>query len=405
MEDYLSLQRSRKNLINKLFNYINKKYTYVTLHHLETIFDKKTDIDLVIGCNKQEFIKVMKDISKELDLKIINFFTIDKNIYRLDFVFFDENNNLDTIELDCLLLGNEENLYKLNADYFLDNYQVKELEEYKFNTVEPLKEYEYYIKKKAYKNSDIKIHYKYLQELQSNKSIKDIDELYDFWRDYFSSNLYKTKYITNKISLTHKRLFEKPSLTISILGPDGSGKSTIIDKLFKQNIFRNKYYFHLKPLKQKRSENVVCEDPHKFPLYNSLKSYVKLLYFIFQYSFGWIKNITPLGFKSSLIVFDRYYDDILADHKRYRYGGRLSVVKFIRNFIPKPDIYFILTTDAHIIHNRKKEVTFEELERQIKEYDKLVDNKTYFHLDASKDPDQITNDMIQIISEKMYERY
>jgi len=152
-------------------------------------------------------------------------------------------------------------------------------------------------------------------------------------------------------------------------------------------------------------DTVVCEEPHKFKAYSSIKSYIKLCYFVFQYSFGWLKNILPLSFKSSLVVFDRYYDDILADPKRYRYGGKRAVVKFIRSFIPQPEIYFILTTDAKIINNRKEEVSFDELQRQIKEYEKLVDNKRYFHLDANKTPDEITNDILKIMSEKMHEKY
>ena len=211
--------------------------------------------------------------------------------------------------------------------------------------------------------------------------------------------------IINKISLTYTRLFDNPSLTISILGPDGSGKSTIIDNLFEQNIFRNKYYFHLKPLKQKQSDSKICEEPHKFKVYSPMKSYLKLLYFMYQYSYGWIKNILPLEFKSSLIVFDRYYDDILVDSKRYRYGGRLSIARIVRYFIPKPDVYFILTTDADTIYKRKQEVPFEELERQIKEYRNLGDDKKYFNIDVNRTPVEISNEIIEIIARKMNERY
>jgi thymidylate kinase len=405
MEAYLLLQRNRDFIIKKLFFLIKKKYDYAILHHLSTVFDKETDIDLVIGCNKSDFIILMKNIANELELKIVNFFTIDKNIYRLDFMFLDDGNAYDTIELDCLLFGNGENLYKINAAYLLKDHRSQEFENHLFDIVEQYKEYEYYIKKKAYKDCDIKVHYKYLQELQPNKSQGDIDNLYKKWRKYFTNNSYKIKYFFNKFSLFYLRIFDKPSISISILGPDGSGKSTIINKLFKYNIFRNKYYFHLKPLKQKQANNQVCEEPHKYKPYGTFKSYVKIFYYVFLYSFGWLINIMPLEFKSSLVVFDRYYDDILADPKRYRYGADIAVVKFIRVFIPQPEIYFILTTDAKTIQNRKEEVPYDELERQLVEYTKLVDGKKYFSLDASKSPDEIIREILKIIGEKMHDKY
>ena len=41
-------------------------------------------------------------------------------------------------------------------------------------------------------------------------------------------------------------------MKICFLGPDGSGKSTIIEKLLIQELpFKNKEYFHLKPIKKK----------------------------------------------------------------------------------------------------------------------------------------------------------
>ena len=110
-------------------------------------------------------------------------------------------------------------------------------------------------------------------------------------------------------------------ISIVFLGPDGSGKSTIISGLLEKKLpFDSSYYFHLKPFYQKESKkNVVVEDPHKFAPYGVLKSYVKLMVFIFQYNYGWIKNINPLLKKSSLVIFDRYFDDMLVDFLFYSY--------------------------------------------------------------------------------------
>ena len=101
-----------------------------------------------------------------------------------------------------------------------------------------------------------------------------------------------------------------------------------------------------------------------------------------------------------LVIFDRYYDDILVDYKRYRYGGNVSIAKLVRYFIPKPDIYLVLTTDASIIHKRKQEVSLKELERQICDYRSLVDGKRYINIDVSKTPKEIVLEISSIILSK-----
>lgn len=193
------------------------------------------------------------------------------------------------------------------------------------------------------------------------------------------------------------------AMTVCFLGPDGSGKSTIIDGLLKADLpFAQHNYFHLKPFSQKDSaEKKVVTDPHKYKPYSVLKSYGKLLFFVYQYNKGWVSNILPLKSKSSLVIFDRYYDDILVDYKRYRYGGSRRLAKFIRYFIPKPEVYFVLITDANIIHKRKQEVSLEELERQINDYRSLVDGQRYISIDVSKAPKEIVSEISSIILNKI----
>ena len=188
------------------------------------------------------------------------------------------------------------------------------------------------------------------------------------------------------------------TLKICFLGPDGSGKSTIIESL--RSHFLNFKYFHLKPIRRSFPENnnVVVADPHKHPPYSPIKSTIKLFYLLVQYNLGWFRNVAKSRMPGSLIVFDRYFDDLLVDSRRYRFGGSFKMAKLVRNLIPRPDVYFILTADPEIIFSRKQEVPFKELQRQISSYRSLADGKRYFNVNVNRSPEEITKEIMSILN-------
>lgn len=235
--------------------------------------------------------------------------------------------------------------------------------------------------------------------LLKNLSVLKIDFL------SLPKNAFKNR-ITNGFRIL-KRIIKPTGFSICFLGPDGSGKSTIINHIISCDLpFRRVDYFHLKPFPINPSENSKpVSDPHKFPPYSVIKSHIKLVYFIFQYNFGWIKNVFLIKRKSSLIIFDRYYDDLLVDYKRYRFGGSMKLAFWLRNFIPKPELYIILTADANVINKRKQEVSIKELKRQIADYRKLGKLNNYFNVDVDRNPDEIVNEVITLIMKKLNGRY
>lgn len=211
-------------------------------------------------------------------------------------------------------------------------------------------------------------------------------------------------YLEFKIRLKQRR---KKSLVISFLGPDGSGKSTIINALQNRKLpFKENKYFHLKPrlLKTNSTKSAVI-NPHGEKSHNIIMSYIKLLYFISDYILGYILMVLPLRVKSTLIIFDRYYDDILIDPKRFRYNGSLLFANFLRKLIPKPDIYFILIAEAEVIYKRKQEVTFKELQRQLKGYIQLEDNNRYILVNVDRSIDEIVNKIESDIYWRISEKY
>jgi thymidylate kinase len=324
-------------------------------------------------------------------------------------------------------------LHKNNFVYFTEEEIFNNIITYKdINILVPYQEFTHYLLKKISKNELKKEVFNYLKKIFYKDSLNCSTVLEDhlietgkiivesFKNNDFSTLLKEQNNIlldikTSSPSILYwlqdkvrffKRIFMPTGISIAFLGPDGSGKTTIIDSLLVAHLpFRRVDYFHLKPIYTSNKTNTITSNPHEFKPYNSIKSYIKLMYFFCQYNLGWIKNIVPLKIRSSFIIFDRYFDDLIVDSKRYRYGGGSFAAKFCSAFIKKPSLYFVLITDAKIIYQRKQEVSFEELENQVKKYKSLVDNKRYFEIDVKESPNLIVKKVQKILMEKMHERY
>lgn len=397
----------RNTLITKLFDYIESRFEYAILHHAERIYEVDDDIDFIVLCEIAELFYCIKRFCIEHECFIFNHFSVDINIYRIDIAFMNDL-PVERIELDCCVCNNGNDLLGINTNELIAKKCLINVEGNEFYKISDEDEFNHYINKKAYKAQPIDQYLNYLSQLQPNKSEQYIRSDYAFKVKYFSSYKFKVKKALNTSYLIFKRLSEKPAIVICFMGPDGSGKSTIIDHIYNNTIFNNNYYFHLKPLSRSTSTKVssrTVDDPHKNIPYGRLISIIKLLYFILQYNIGWLLNVFPIKIKSSLAIFDGYFDDITIDPLRFRYGANVKYAKFVKFFIPRPDIYFVLISEADIIFMRKQEVSLIELKRQIIEYTELTDDKRYIFIEVNRTPNEIASDVFQHILEKTNDKY
>ncbi|KKK82883.1 hypothetical protein LCGC14_2798930, partial [marine sediment metagenome] len=164
-------------------------------------------------------------------------------------------------------------------------------------------------------------------------------------------------------------------MMVVFLGTDGSGKSSVIHRLSRElsDEFQGSHYVHLRPGlgRSTRNEGQPVTDPHANTPRSYLGSVVKAFYLLFDYTVGYFIKIRPLR-RSSLVLFDRYYHDMLVDPRRYRYGGPSWLARWVGTVIPKPDIFILLDAPAEVLYARKKEVAFEEVVRQRDAYLNLV---------------------------------
>ncbi|MDY3959067.1 hypothetical protein [Romboutsia timonensis] len=226
----------------------------------------------------------------------------------------------------------------------------------------------------------------------------------------------------DQLSIQNNLKFKKNfrGIKVVFLGPDGSGKSTIISNIKEdlKCIFPNEKidYFHwrpnyLKPLgdikKAKIDEAKILdvEQPHSKPLYNKPISMLKFIYYYIDYVIGDIIKIKPKVLNGNLVVFDRYYYDYFIDIKRYRMNISENIISVFNYFIPKPDITFLLIGDSEIIYERKKEISLDEVDSQIK---KLIKNKAKFsnpvEINVTQDIDKVVYEVEEAILQYLKDR-
>lgn len=418
-------------MINNFILYLNENCDYRLLNGYEDLKKAEesfSDFDFVVKQN--DFLRInsiIKDFCYKFNYKIVQVYH--QSRFAKNFFLFDFKNN-SLLNLD--IYGN---LSRNGIEILSENEIFQNKNKFnKINILKPSQEFIQYFIKKVDK---LDLTYKNFEKLQFLFKL-EANEVKSFIKYFFSNtykeiiksfstdnfeliskniNLYNNDFLNNKknkkdpLVLKSLRIFKRiimpTGISICFLGPDGSGKSTIIKYLYNQPLpFRRIDYFHLKPIPKDDSiMNVTVTNPQQAPLYSKIKSFVKLGYYFFLYNFGWAKYIIPLKIRSSLVIFDRYYDDILVDYRRFRYKSIWGIEKLVKNLIPRPKIYFILTAEANIIFERKQEVTFEELKRQIVNYNCLRDDKKYFLIDTNREPEQIAKEVINILMGKMHERY
>ena len=192
-----------------------------------------------------------------------------------------------------------------------------------------------------------------------------------------------------------KRALGRTGLFVVMMGPDGSGKTTINARARKlvATAFWNEKYMHFRPfVGASDDDSEIVEDPHASPPRSSVTSILKLTYYVADYLAGFFSKVRPTMARSGLVIFDRYYEDMQIDPLRYRYGGPRSLLRIAQRAVPRPDLYIFLDVDPDVIQSRKQEVSAEETRRQVEAYRSLAETLPNAVIcNGEKHPDAVAN--------------
>jgi thymidylate kinase len=195
------------------------------------------------------------------------------------------------------------------------------------------------------------------------------------WRASPSSDAFSwIRYWAGEFRRAIWRASEPAGVLLAVMGPDGAGKSTIIEGLAQEFVIplRRRILFHWRPqLLARRKDSGPVTEPHGQSPRGPLASMAHLSAFFADCWAGYLFVIWARLVRSDFVQFDRYFHDVLVDPLRYRYGGPAWYAALLCRLLPEPDLVIVLDASDHLFFARKTELSRAEIQRQRVAYREL----------------------------------
>ena len=232
-------------------------------------------------------------------------------------------------------------------------------------------------------------------------------------------NFFRTVWRQTEFILRYNAdLFRRRGLMISFSGPDGCGKTTVIGRLMEHLEVNPPLLFHFRPTlfpnlgevghKAGVVKNVDREfdKPHRSKRKGKLNSFVRLCYYTADYIVGYMVKILPLRQRKHIVIFDRYFTDIIADSRRSSIYLDVKFLAFWRHLVPACRYNIFFRVEPETIRSRKTEMDVEDMKEVYRKLEYLVsvDRRSYF-IDNNSTPQDAVVKIFDLLRNKQHPEY
>ena len=180
-----------------------------------------------------------------------------------------------------------------------------------------------------------------------------------------------------------RRFFQPTGLFVVLLGPDGAGKSTVAALVASDlaRAFRRTWHFHWRPglfPKLRRSKTPKAEtspassSPPQRSMYRGGISLLRFVYYWLDFVAGYWLRIYPRAARTTLVVGERYFPDVLVNPARYGFAVPRALLRLAARVVPSPDLVVLLTDRPQSIHCRKPELPVSVVAEQLVAYQREI---------------------------------
>ena len=430
----------KTELLTLLFDYLNNHATYALLRNFEGLPERNDSRDIDIAIVRKDYRKHRKELValiEQAGWKILTYL----NAFRIATwvcARVNESGKAELVQLDFFF---NTSLYGL---ILLDQKTIMEHRRFngKFYHADPVCEFmdkylylravganypEKYSKQRARVENDAAV----AEVIKSTFGCQSLSECDGtnraaLMRRLISRNFakYGLRTVSNVLHFAYRRMCNyvcsDTGFSIGFTGPDGSGKTTVIDLLIENfgEVFRKAHaYFHFRPMLfgnlsevahkagVKKEVDRNYSQPHRGGKTGTLSSLLRLLYYSADYIAGYFLRIKPHTRTTRLVLFDRYYTDIICDSRRSRiYLPTCFLYYFGKFLIPSLDYNVLLTAPTDTILQRKRELDCEGIEAINHKIDYLANKKGYYKILNEGTPQEAVTQILNIVFETQHQK-